>query len=274
MDDNSVEKQLSVHLKWKLYTEVNLQVIKPRFSARLAQKYTIFEFKAQGQFQAAFSVHLYHSKDVKCFFLHSIDLPYKGTNCNSSLLQSQQLHSPKSFRRPPISRQGTGNGSKEPQLHPKANTAGNCAAHHRIQSSIVWFMPTRGCFSWCGILTDITSSPEAPTGCTEPFITLPGINILPVSAFKCQSWLIFFFADWRKDTYSVGRCHSLDDSQFWVRSRPALLWLYGKWTRWVSCLHSGNPPGYCFPFVWYHTTGFFWAGCSCKQRTRQPTFPS
>lgn len=135
-------------------------------------------------------------------------------------------------------------------------------------------MPTRGCFSWCGILTDITSSPEAPTGCTEPFITLPGINILPVSAFKCQSWLIFFSADWRKDTYSVGRCHSLGDSHFWVRSRPALLWLYGKWTRWASCLHSGYPPGYCFPFVWYHTTGFSWARCFCKQRTRQPTFPS
>lgn len=142
MDDNSVEKQLSVHLKWKLYIEVNLQVIKPRFSARLAQKYTIFEFKAQGHFQAVFSVHLYCSKDVKCFFLHSIDLPYKGTNCNSSLLQPKELHSPDSFKRPTISRQGRGNESKEPQLHPKDNTAETCAAHQRIQSCTFWFMLT------------------------------------------------------------------------------------------------------------------------------------
>ena len=152
MDGISVENQASAHLKWKLHIKVSLQVIKLSFSSRLAQQYTIFKFKAQGQVLAVFSACLYCSKDVKCFFPTPLICPIKRTNCNcnSSPLQCKQLHSPDSFKRPAGSREpaiGTGYPfapqagemkARSIKLYSTDNAAENCIAHQRIQSYIFW----------------------------------------------------------------------------------------------------------------------------------------
>lgn len=142
MDGTSVKNQASAHLKWNLHIKVSLQVIKPRFPSRLAQKYTIFKFKAQGQVLAVFYCNTGMLKDVKCFFSTPLICPIKRTNCNcnSFPLQCKQLHSPDSFKRPAGSREpGIGTGypfapltgemkARSIKLYSTDNTAKNCIA--------------------------------------------------------------------------------------------------------------------------------------------------
>lgn len=125
----SVSKSGLCTLDVEVIYKASLQVINPRSSSRLSQKYTVFKFKAQGQVLAVFSARLYCGKDVKCFFSTPLICPIKEgvaiafllpssvSGCTPRLLyETGRKQGAWNRHRLPLRTPGWGNQSKEPKV--------------------------------------------------------------------------------------------------------------------------------------------------------------